>query len=709
MMPVENYNFSKAIIYIKIIDNDTIIVVDSSTTVRYLEINSLKEKKSTFRAIIIHSRYIPKIIDFSSDGTIFASLSSDCRESKLYSITSKKVIAKVDRHHGEVSCVGIDSQDRYMFSCGDDGKTFGIDINSGQLALTLPVHVDSVSDIAFSNDGQLVATASYDKNIFIFSLSMMTSKCKLKAHSSAVVKILFLTQNRLFSVDKNSSAIIWDINTAKVIARLKGIHDDITKVTVGCDGKFLFLGTKLGYILVYDLDNYQLIDRRYIKLSHTITSLDFNNTKNQLIVGSDNGDLLFYYIFEKEDYLNDLLSQKNYSAMQDCINENLLLKYTNPSQILNALWQRTLQKAKEYLANRQADKAIKLFENFKTIPAKKQIMNRLIAEFKDFEKFIILVNQKKIPLAYSLANVHPVYKESKIYQTMELQWKKTFALAQKYILEPKSADKAVEILAPYRGVSEKTKLIQDLLVNAKVYRRFRVAIGQKDFKLSFELTKQHPFLKEYNEYETLIKYSDSLYIKSQILLDKGDTHSAIKLLRILLDFDDFKEEAKNIILDIENRQKFFNAMKDGNLLICYNLLNESLDLQDTEDGKKLDMLWKNDLNIANAYAANADVKGIKNILKKYMMISSKMISIATVLSYCYIAQLEKALNLKKEQRAIENGVKNYILYYGLSEDFLSFFNNFKIKYPDTKLNVESLKKGSLNSWRPSMIVDSILS
>ena len=708
MKPVKDYSFDKAIIYTKIIDNEILLVVDSNTSIKYLNIESLRENGS-FKANITHSRYIPKIIDFSSDGEKFASLSSDCRESKLYSTKSNKVIAKVDRHQGEVSCVGIDPKDRHMFSCGDDGKTFAVDINSGQLALTLPSHVDGVSDIAFSDNGQFVATAGYDKNILIFNLAMMTPKDRLKAHSSPVIKILFLNEHKLFSVDKNNSAIIWSIDSGKIITRLKGIHDDITKVTIGCDGKFLFLGTKLGYILVYDLDSYKLIDRRYIKISHTISSLNFNNINNQLIVGSDNGDLLFYDIFENEEYLNELLSQKNYSAMQECVDKNLLLEYTKPSQILNALWERTLQKAKEFLGNLETNKAIKLFENFKTIPAKKQIMDKLILEYRDFEKFVMLVNQKKILLAYSLANAHPLYKESKIYQTMELQWKKIFALAQKYLLEHKTADRANEILAPYRGISEKTKLIQDLLVNSKIYRRFRVAVGQKDFKLSFELIKQHPFLKEYGEYESLVKYSDSLYVQSQIFLEKGDTHSAIKLLRVLLDFEDFKEEAKEIISEIRNRQKFFNAMKDGDLLLAYNLLYASEDLQNTQDGKRLQLLWENDLNIANRYAVNGDIQGIKIILEKYMKMDSKNISIATVLSRCYISQLERSIREKKEKKIIENGVKNYILYYGLTEQILSFFETFKQEHPATKLNLNSQTKGSKSSWRPSMIVDSILS
>ena len=63
-----------------------------------------------------------------------------------------------------------------MFSCGEDGLTFGVDIKSAQLAFTLPRHIDTINDIAFSKSGQWVATASYDKNIAIFNLITMTPK-----------------------------------------------------------------------------------------------------------------------------------------------------------------------------------------------------------------------------------------------------------------------------------------------------------------------------------------------------------------------------------------------------------------------------------------------------------------------------------------------------------------------------------------------------
>ena len=71
-------------------------------------------------------------------------------------------------------------------------------------------------------------------------------------------------------------------------------------------------------------------------------------------------------------------------------------------------------------------------------------------------------------------------------------------------------------------------------------------------------------------------------------------------------------------------------------------------------------------------------------------------------------QLELAIKAKKDQAVIENGIKNYILNFGLQDQILSFYEIFKAKFPSSKLNLELLTKGSLSMWRPSMIIDSIL-
>lgn len=707
MKAIKEKNFSKPIILTKILDDNSLLVVDSNTTIRFLNKETL-EIISGFKANINHIRYKNSVVAFSNSGEYFSSLSEDRRQTKLYNAKTKKTLSIMDRHHGEGSCTAIDPMGKYMLSCGDDGKTFATDIRSGQLAFTMPIHADAINDVVFNFNGTWIATASYDRRILLFNLAMMTPKHRLKGHGAPVMKMRFLSHSRLFSVDKNNVAIIWNIHSGKIITRLEGIHDDVRQVVVGGDDKFLFLGTALGYILVYELKQYQQISKKYIKINSSITALEFDEVNQNLIIGSDEGDLLFYNIFEGEDYLTELFQQKDFPRIQSYVDENPVLAYTKIYQLVSVFWDKTVEKVNQLLQNGDRKTAITLFSYFKSIPSKNKIIQNILHEYEEYDKFTLLASQGKIVLAYGIANMHPMYKTSKVYKSMEARWKKAFALAQKYSLDPKGMDQAREILAPYRGISDKTILTQQLFSKGEIYKRFRVAIGQKDFKIAFELIKQNPHLKEFPEYEILINYGDSLYMKSQTLINEGDTHAAIKLLRILADFDDFAVEAKALMHDIDARQKFFKAIAEEDIISAYNILASSEDLQNTDDGKKLQQQWNDDLNIATSYAAEGNVKGIQTALEKYMTMHSKYMSLATIFGWCYMTQLEKAVKEQRDKATIENGIKNYILNFGLQDQILSFFEIFTEDYKETKLNLELLSKGSLSMWRPSMIVESIL-
>ena len=707
MKELRSKNFKDAIVLTKILDNGNLLLVDSKTTIRYLEKDTL-ELVNGFKVNINHLRYKNTVVDFSNDGKVFVTLSSDCKESRLYDAITKKAITKFNRHHGEASCVGIDTEAKYMFSCGDDGKSFAIDIKSGKLAFTLPVHVDTVNDIAFSSNGNWIATCSYDKKISIFHLSMMSAKHKLKAHAAPVMKITFIGQDKLFSVDKNNTGIIWNIYSGKVITRLEGIHDDVTQVVTGENDKFLFLGTLLGYILVYELDTYKQLSRKYIKLKAAITSLTFDEEEKHLIISCANGDLLFYYIYSGQGHLKELLKQKKYDDIHSFVDTNPLLAYTEIYALVSNIWENTLKKAKQCLQNNDRKTAVALLSRFKNIPEKNKIMQRILVEYKEYDKFVDLAKRGKIVLAYGLVNKHPLYKESSIYKSLEAKWRKAFALAQKYSLDPKGGEKAREVLAPYRGISDKTQLMQDLFSQGEVYKRFRVALGQKDFKIAFELIKLHEFLKEFPEYITLMNYADTLYIKSQQLINTGDTHSAIKMLRILKDFPDFTVEIKELMIDIEAKQKFFKLIKEDEIAEAYNMLDISNELQETEDGKRLQEQWTKDLSIANNFAVEGNIDEIKKCLQAYMGITSKFMALGTVFGWAYMVQLELAISSEKEKHFIENGIKNYILNFGLQDQILSLYEIFIVKHPTSKLNLDLVTHGDLNMWRPSMIVDSIL-
>ena len=104
---VQSKSVAKPVILMKILDDNALLVVDAETTVRYFDKDTL-ELKSGFKVGVIHKRYKSPVVAFSNDGNYFALLSSDAKESRLLNTLTKKLITKVTRHHGEVSCVAID-------------------------------------------------------------------------------------------------------------------------------------------------------------------------------------------------------------------------------------------------------------------------------------------------------------------------------------------------------------------------------------------------------------------------------------------------------------------------------------------------------------------------------------------------------------------------------------------------------------------------
>lgn len=708
MKSLKRKEFLEPIVLIKVLDNESLLIVDKNTTVKILDKKTL-EVISGFSAKISHERYKTNVVSFDDNGDFFSVITADCRESRLYNSKTKKAICKVNRHQGEVSCVGVTPSGKYMFSGGEDGKTFVVDIKTGKLAFTLPPHADTINDIVFSSNSQWMATAGYDKKISVFNLVTMTPKDKLRAHSSPIVKMQFLDDRRLVSIDKDSKAIVWDIDTQKVITRLHGIHDNVTQITKSADDMFLFIGTELGYILIYELETYSLISGRYIKLDGAITSLCFDKDENHIIIGTQSNELIFYDIYRGVGYLSELLSKERYKEMEEYVKSNPLLSYTTPYKSLQLIWEKTLEKFKICLQANNKKLAMKYFNIFKDIPAKNNILQKALKDYGEFDKFSKLVNEKKLALAYSLANANPVYKESDKYQNLESYWKKVFLKAQNILLKSNNEDVAREMLLPFRGIPEKTMLIQELFAKSMMYKRFKIYYAEKKFKLLLALIDKNQFLKEFPEYDVLMNYADSLYIKASKLMNAGDTHKAIKILKVLVDFDMYKNEAQEYIELVDLKQKFFTAVKEKNIKIAYKLLDSTAELQETQEGIKLISEWEKDLDIADEYASIGDATSIKIKMDKYLEMPSKYMSIATIYSWCYRIQLETAITRKLERSIIEDGIKRYILYFGLQDQIISYFEIFKKYYKDTKLNLEVQKQGSMEKWKPSMIEDYIIS
>lgn len=705
MKAIKSKKFSEPIIFCNRQKNSTTLIVDKATSVRFLDQQTL-ETLGGFKAKINHVWYKNQVVSFSNTGDYFAVITEDAKESRLYDAATKKIKQKFSRHHGEVTCVAVDPRGNYFFSGGEDGRTFVIDTKSNRLLFTLPHHADYVNDIVFSKKGYLVATASYDKRIHIFNYATITPLATLRAHSEPVMKVKFLSNTIICSVDKKSSVIIWDIPTQKVIKRLDGVHDDVVQIT--SNENFLFLGTALGFIIVYDLLDYKQLVRKFIKVKSRITCLEYDDEQQLLIVADELGELLYYDVYFELDKLQKYINYADYSKAYKSIEKNPLLEYTKNYKQLEEIWDKVYTKASKLLQQSEKEKAKKVLERFNDVPSKVSRIKKLFEEYGEFGKFLYLVKSGKIALAYSLVNQYPLYKNTDLYKALELKWKKLFAKAQKMAMDGRSKEQIKELLYEYRGVSDKTVYIQEMLVKSDIYARFKNSIIKKEFKVVFELIRVNPFLKEFPEYQAIIEYADKIYININKYIKSNEIHKAIKLLDILVDFPDFRDEAIELKDEIELKDKLYQAIENSELIDIYKIIDTNEVLANTPEGKKFNKLWFDDFDLAKEYAYNADPIGIDGIFEKYKNIQSKYIPISSVYALAYITQIERAIKTNKDKVTIEKAIRSYMLYFGADDYILSTFELFCQKYNDVNINIDTLKKGSKKLWRQSMRVVNIL-
>ena len=100
-----------------------------------------------------------------------------------------------------------------------DGRDYSIkiwDFSANILLATLEGHIDPVSSIAFSHDGNLIVSGSDDKSIKIWSNGPYKEMKTLKSHNSAIASVAISPDdNYIASGSYDRTAMIWKIERPK--------------------------------------------------------------------------------------------------------------------------------------------------------------------------------------------------------------------------------------------------------------------------------------------------------------------------------------------------------------------------------------------------------------------------------------------------------------------------------------------------------------
>lgn len=101
-------------------------------------------------------------------------------------------------------------------------------------------HTDAVYDVAFSPDGQLIASGSYDKTVTLWNPSNQKKLATLYGHKDQVFRVTFSPDGKsLASCSGDGTVIIWDVAKRKRKTVLAGHGDPIVDATYSQDGNYI--------------------------------------------------------------------------------------------------------------------------------------------------------------------------------------------------------------------------------------------------------------------------------------------------------------------------------------------------------------------------------------------------------------------------------------------------------------------------------------
>jgi len=674
-------------------------VVDKLNTLRIYSINEYK-LIGGFKINLPQNNPLENTVDISPFGNYLSIAVKGKNKTTIWDIKEKKLLHTLGWHKGEVLSVAFDYDENYLLTGGMDGRAYLWSVELGKMMTSLPPHPDYIISGAFSKNSLWTATGSYDKLISITNISSMNITYRKKSHRGAVTKIKFLKNHKMISGDKTGELIIWDYTKGKVVSRLQSVADMVIDFDTDENEEYLFVITKEKRVYLYDLKEYELITDTFLKIGELPSSIAYVSENSTLWIGTLGGSVYIFDIYEEAKVLNEAILKKDYAKAYEVVKNNPFLKRTSEYKNLENLWEKTINGAYKLMEKGEYEKARQLLHPFLAVPHKRSIIQTILNDFAEFEKFKNAVIKRKYPLAYSLASQYPSFRETVYYKKMEEDFKKVFNKAKELIKLKGKEDRVRELLMPFRGVPQKTPLIQALFNDKQLYDLFRSFLLSKKFDEFFSFIERHPFLYETPEYESAMKYAKKLYETTVEMLKKGNYKNAMLYANSLKAFPTYKDKAEDILQKAKVFLSFLSAIANHNYDLIEKMVYEYPFLEESDDYINLKRAIQEKFKKAEKAVSLGDVENILKSLKDLLNVKIYQSKIQNLIKSAYLNQLLNALS-QKDKNKIEKGINNYISLFGYDneiEDIIKMANKLKLNpviksLEQTKLfDFESLPK-----------------
>ena len=277
-------------------------------------------------------------IDFSPDGTLLASTSSD-NTTLVWDVSSGQIFRNLTGHKDSVYSVAFHPYEPIIASGSYDKSILIWNLTTGEMMYNLTGHTSSIWALEFSHDGSKLASGSGDSTVRIWDYSSSLSLFNLTGHSDSVRTLAYLPDGRLASGSYDDSILLWNTSTGDSASILSNNTDNILSLSVNPQGTHLVSGSEDNRLDYWDLTSTGDKVRPGHSLNNWVRSLAFSYDGYYLASGLEDGDINIW----------------------DDIANSLVINLTGHAMSIRSL---DFHPSQSILASASGDKTIKLWNTF---------------------------------------------------------------------------------------------------------------------------------------------------------------------------------------------------------------------------------------------------------------------------------------------------------------------------------------------------------
>jgi WD40 repeat protein len=157
-------------------------------------------------------------------------------------------------HTDRVTSVAFSPDGKLLASGSWDNTVKLWDVVSGQEVRTLTGHVNHVTNIAFSPDGKLLASGSTDKTVKLWDVASGQEVRTLTSPTDFVTSVAFSPDGKLLASGSWVNTVkLWDVASGQEVRTLTGHTDWVQSVAFSPDGKLLASGSTDKTVMLWDV------------------------------------------------------------------------------------------------------------------------------------------------------------------------------------------------------------------------------------------------------------------------------------------------------------------------------------------------------------------------------------------------------------------------------------------------------------------------